>query len=245
LTNAYKQFVLENLQEGGILYIVDCQKKHPVTKVDDRHYFPKPTEEMPESEWGFEPTLQEDLLELAQKHGFKLRSIVFDEPETLSPLVADLYRSWYKERGMKGNQLLVGTFFLMDPYWTLKTGTVPFWLAFNGQPSADYLNGYLEKSAPYEDIYMMPFSHGIDGMGLAPEENLRTILSKAINKGAFIGAEPGKYPYDFGIYARFEKDLQKKLTTRIPDGEKLRIDQLDEFVQHSKGKYEVEWKKII
>ncbi|MEX2592331.1 MAG: hypothetical protein WD426_06125 [Anditalea sp.] len=281
LTSAYKQFILENLKEDGILYIVDCRKKHPVTKVDERHYFqfgglggtsideyingsddvkhflqrvgskhkkwdcPKPTGEMPESEWGFEPTLQEDILELAQKHGFKVRSIVFDEPETLSPLVADLYRSWYKERGITYNQLLVGTFFLMDPYWTLKTGSVPFWLAFNGKPSADYLNEYLKKAAAFENIYLLPFSHGIDGMGLASEEYLRSILSHARSKGEFIGAEPGKYPYDFGIYARFEKTLQKKIATRIPDGEKLRIDQLEKFIQHSKGKYEVEWPKLL
>src|SRR5690606_22064882 len=146
---------------------------------------PLPTLDMPESEWGFEPALQEDILELAQKEGFKVISIGFDEPEALSPLVADLYRFWYKERGMGNNQLLVGTFFLMDPYWTLKTGSVPYWLAFNGQPSADSLNAYLELAAPFDNIYLMPFSHGIEGMGLAPEEYLKSILSKASNKGEF------------------------------------------------------------
>src|SRR5690606_6673715 len=100
---------------------------------------PKPTLDRPESEWGFEPSLQEDILAFAQQNSFGVVSLVFDEPEDLSPLVADLYRTWYKERGISTNQLLVGTFFLIDPYWTLKTGSVPYWLAFNGKPSADLL----------------------------------------------------------------------------------------------------------
>src|SRR5690606_30097193 len=130
--------------------------------------------------------------------GFKVKSIVFDEPETLSPLVADLYRSWYTEREVSYNQLLIGTFFLMDPFWTLKTGCVPYWLAFNGKPSAEYLKDYLDKSEAFENIYLLPFSHGIDGMGLASEEYLKSLLSRAQKKGEFIGAEPGKYPFDFG-----------------------------------------------
>lgn len=281
LTSAYKQFILENLNENGILYIVDCQKQHPVTKVEERHYFqfgglggttieeyingsdsvkhflkevgskhekwdcPPPTEDMPESEWGFEPTLKEDLLQLAQNHGFEVRSVVFDEPEALGPFVADLYRSWYKERGITYNQLLVGTFFLIDPYWTLKTGSVPFWLAFNGKPSADFLKKYLEETEAYENIYLLPFSHGIRGMGLASEEYLKSILSLARNKGEFIGAQPGKYPFDFGIYARFEKDLRKKVPTRIPESERLRIDQLQGFIQQTAGKYQVEWHQLL
>lgn len=281
LTNSYKQFILENLREDGILYIVDCRKKHPVTKVDERHFFqfgglggtsieeylnggdgvrqflqkvgsklekwdsPKPTGQMPESEWGFEPTLQEDILELANKHHLKIRSIIFDEPEALSPLVADLYRYWYEERGINYNQLLIGTFFLLDPYWTLKTGSVPFWLPFNGKPSADFLKKYLESSEAFENIYLLPFSHGIVGMGLASEEYLVSILALASNKGEFIGAEPGRYPFDFGIYARFEKSLQKKIATRISVEEKLEIGQLNEFIRQSKGKYEVDCEDLL
>src|SRR5690606_28133124 len=232
LTEAYKKFILQNLNKDGTLYIVNCRKKVPVTKVADRHYFqfgglggttveeyingsvrvkdflnrmgseydkwdcPQPTGEMPESEWGFEPTLQEDIVDLAQKHGFRVKAIVFDEPETLSPLLADLYRLWYKEKGINHNQLLAGTFFLIDPYWTLKTGSIPYWLAFNGKPSADYLKSYIEKTAVFENMYLMPFSHGIEGMGLASEEYLQSILSHARDRGEFIGAEPGKYPFD-------------------------------------------------
>lgn len=281
LTNAYENFILENLNDDGTLFIVNCRKRNPVTKVDERHYFqfgglggttieeylngsdgvkeflkkvgskfdkwdcPRPTGEMPESEWGFEPTLQDDVLELAKKHRFKVKSIIFDEPETLSPLVANLYRFWYRERGIADNQLLIGTFFLMDPYWTLKTGSVPYWLAFNGKPSAEYLKEYLDKSEAFENIYMLPFSHGIDGMGLASEEYLRSLLSRAQKRGEFIGAEPGKYPYDFGIYARFEKDLQKKIHSRVPQDEKLTIGQLEKFLQQANDMYEVEWMNLV
>ncbi len=280
LSEAYKKFIRDRLEEGGTIYIVDCRKMNPVTKVDERHFFqfgglggttineylngsegvkrflqrmgskyekwecPTPTHEMPESEWGFEPALHDDIMELAQKEGFRLKSVVFDEPENLSPFVADLYRSWYMERGITYNQLLIGTFFLMDPYWTLKTGSIPFWTAFNGKPSADYLKEYLEKTPAFNNIYMMPFSHGIDGMGLASEDYLRSILSKALDKNEFIGAQPEKYPCDFGIYARFEKDLQRKISTRINLSEKLDISWLAEFIKFTTGNYNIEWKDL-
>lgn len=77
---------------------------------------PKPTDKMPESEWGFEPALQEDIVDLTRRHGFRAKRIAFDEPEDPSPLVAELYRLWNRERGISHNQLLIGTFFLIDPY---------------------------------------------------------------------------------------------------------------------------------
>ena len=38
------------------------------------------------------------MLRFARERGYRVRRIVFDEPEALSPLVADLYRWWYRAR---------------------------------------------------------------------------------------------------------------------------------------------------
>src|SRR5438552_951498 len=43
----------------------------------------------PEAEWGFEPALRADVERLAQRHGWRIRRLVFEQPEALSPLVAD------------------------------------------------------------------------------------------------------------------------------------------------------------
>src|SRR5690606_19361875 len=39
LDDHYKKFMLQNLEENATIYIVDCRKSWPVTKVDERHYF--------------------------------------------------------------------------------------------------------------------------------------------------------------------------------------------------------------
>ena len=52
------------------------------------------------------------MLRFARERGYRVRRIVFDEPEALSPLVADLYRWWYRERGLPSDRLLVESFIL-------------------------------------------------------------------------------------------------------------------------------------
>jgi hypothetical protein len=61
---------------------------------------PPPDADRPEAEWGFEPALGEDVERFAADRGYRVRRIVFDQPEDLSPLVADLYRDWYRRRGL-------------------------------------------------------------------------------------------------------------------------------------------------
>ncbi|WP_243146641.1 hypothetical protein [Scytonema sp. UIC 10036] len=46
---------------------------------------PAPNGRLPESEWGFEPALREDVEQFAREHGFRIRRIVFNHPQDLSP----------------------------------------------------------------------------------------------------------------------------------------------------------------
>lgn len=202
---------------------------------------PQPDAEQPESEWGFVPSLAEDAAGLARDRGNQVQRIVFDEPEDLSPFVADLYRWWYGQRGLPSNKLLAEMFFLTEPYWALRTGAVPFWLAFNAQASANRLKQYLQETKPFDEIYLLPFSNGVDGIGFASEKELKSILALARQKGEFLGATPGKYPFDFGLYARYEKALKAKISTRYPTEDKLSIHQLYNFIEQSVGKYKVTW----
>ena len=73
----------------------------------------------------------------ARERGYRVRRIVFEEPEHPSPLVADLYRRWYEERGLPANRLLIESFILLEPYWALRTGSVPFWTKFNMEPDLE------------------------------------------------------------------------------------------------------------
>ncbi|RDV14189.1 hypothetical protein DXT99_15465 [Pontibacter diazotrophicus] len=211
------------------------QNKSPVEKWDA----PDPDGDIPEAEWGFEAALRDDVYRFARENGFQVQRIVYQEPEDLSPFVADLYRWWYRQRNIKPNTLIADMFFLMEPYWTIRTGSVPFWLAFNAKPSTDFLNQYLQHADSYDNIYILPFSHGVKGVGLATKEDLETVLAHAKKKGDFLGSDPDLYPYDFGTYAKYQKEIQEKITSRYPLDVALTLPQLHDFSSFAKGRHTV------
>jgi pimeloyl-ACP methyl ester carboxylesterase len=201
---------------------------------------PQPDGESPEAEWGFESALRDDVLRLAQERGYRVRRIVFDEPEALSPLVADFYRWWYRERGLPGDRLLVESFILMEPYWALRTGSVPFWMVFNTEPSAAALERYMEVTEPYDDIRLMLFSHGADSVGVVPITRWRSILARARKSGDFVGVDQKKFPRDLATLVRYYTQV-KKIPARYPLPGPLTLERLDTFLEREGHRYEVEW----
>jgi hypothetical protein len=133
--------------------------------------------------------------------------VSFDGPAALSPLVADLYRWWYRRRGTPADRLLVESFVLLDPHLVLAAGLVPYWSEFPVEPSADALERYLDGAEPYEEILLTLFQHGTDGVGVAPVERWRRILGMARRHGAFLGVDPRLHPRDFGSFGRFHRQL--------------------------------------
>jgi len=192
---------------------------------------PAPTGESPEAEWGFEPTLRADIESFARERGYRIQRLVFREPEHLSPFVAELYRWWYKERGISANRLLVESFILLEPRWTLRTGSVPFWMKFNMEPSLNWIEKYLESADPYDEIYLILFSNGVEAVGLPPIDRWRTIFNYARKRGEFIGMEENKFPRNFATLIRYYTDLQRQISSRYPLPGALTLEQLDKFIQ--------------
>jgi hypothetical protein len=201
---------------------------------------PEPDGERPEAEWGFDPILRADIERFARDRGYRVRRIIFEEPEDPSPLVAELYRCWYEERGLPTTRLLVESFILMEPWWTLRTGSVPFWMVFNMEPSAQALEHYLEGTKPYDHIHLMLFSHGVDSVGLAPIWRWRSILTRARKHGNLVGVDEGRFPRDFAAFVRYHADL-KKVPTRYPMPGSLPLVRFDEFLDRAGYRYSVRW----
>lgn len=168
---------------------------------------PVPDTESPEAEWGFEPELLEDLRTLAQREGWRLVRLSYAEPETLSPAVADLYREWYTRRGIPVRRLLVESFMLVEPYWALRTGSVPFWMVFNKETSLAALKEYLDATASYPEIRLTLFSHGVESVGLAYPEQWRSVFDYAGESGDFLGVDPSVFPRDFAVFARTHQEM--------------------------------------
>ncbi|RUR76008.1 hypothetical protein ACF3DV_26305 [Chlorogloeopsis fritschii PCC 9212] len=202
---------------------------------------PTPDGDRPEAEWGFEPSLRNDIKNFARDRGYQIRRIVFQEPEHLSPFVAELYRHWYKQRGMLANRLLVESFILLEPMWALRTGSVPFWMKFNMQPSLEWIENYLENTDPYDEIYMMLFSHGVDAVGLPSIESWRQVFRRARKRGEFIGVEEDKFPRNFATLIRYYTDLKRVIPSRYPLPGSLTLEQLDRFVQETGDRFPVNW----
>jgi hypothetical protein len=201
---------------------------------------PAPNGLRPEAEWGFEPALRDTVFQLAEARGWKVRRLVFEEPEHLSPLVADLHRWWYRQRGIRTNRLLIGSFLVQEPYWALRTGSVPFWMKFNMEPSAEWLEAYLKEREPFDELRLMLFAHGVDAVGLPPIERWRSILAMAKGSGEFVGVDETEYPRDFATYARYH-DQVKKIPSRYAIPGPLTIGQLDRFLDDHGDASPVAW----
>jgi hypothetical protein len=205
---------------------------------------PQPDGDRPEAEWGFEPALRDDVERFAREHGFRVERIVFEEPEHLSPFVAELYRWWYHQREIPANRLFVESFIVLDPYWTLRAGAVPFWLKFNMDPSYEWLEHYLDTSDPYDYINLTLFSHGVECVGLSPIERWEELLKRARKEGSFVGVDKEKFPRDFGVYARYSNRLSE-IPARYPIPGPLAISQMERFIREEGGRFPVQWKSFI
>lgn len=171
---------------------------------------PMPNEHAPEAEWGFDPALLEDLQTLAQERQWRLVELRYTEPEALSIPTANLYCNWYAQSGGSApKRLLVDSFLLNDPYTTLSLRAVPLWLLFGVEPSAALLERYLEQHLGFEEVDLMLFSHGTEGVGLATIARWKEALEKAHCRTRLVGVDASRYPRDFAVFSRYAKHLAR------------------------------------
>jgi hypothetical protein len=273
---AYGEFIRSTLEPGGTIFIVDCARRWPATKVQSRHVFqfggmgavtpdeyhhgseriaeflerygsgirawdpPEPDGDYPEGEWGFDQKLAEDVELFARGAGYHVRRITFEEPEDVSPLIADLHRWWYAQMGHAADRLLVETFLLMEPYWTLRTRSVPLWLKFTTDISADRLERYLDEALPFNHIDLMLFQHGVRSAGLVPVERWRRLISHARRSARFVALRPERHPSSISTYIRYLDSL-KRIPERHPLPAPLRLAEVDSFLATAATGHPVRW----
>jgi hypothetical protein len=275
LGEAYESFIRESLPPGGTVFLVECRRAWPTTRVGERHVYqhgavggateeeflrggervegylrrygsprkrwdsPEPDGENPEAEWGFEPALRESVERLARQEGYRVRRILFEEPEDPSPFVADLYRRWYGERGIPTGRLLIESFIMLEPHLAIRTGSVPLWTVFPTEPSLERAERYLDRVIPFEEIRAMLFSHGVESVGLPPIARWREVLKRARRYGGFVGVDEGKFPRDYAAFIRYNTELRKVRPLYPPAP--LSLEELDAFLEEAAGRYPVRW----
>jgi hypothetical protein len=280
LGEAYERFLLDHLEPGGTIVLVETEVRWPVIRVSDRHVFQpgatggiepeeylhgservrdylerydshrrswdygEPNDEAPEAEWGFEPALRDDVMAFAERNGFQVERLRFVEPEDLSPAVADLYRWWYEQRGLKPIRLLAESFILMEPTWALRTGSAPYWTKFSTEPSAQKLEAYLDESGPWEELMIMLFPHGTEGAGLADIERWRQVMHKA-GAGRFLGVTEDAFPRDFaGLKNYYESLVAVGERFPLPD-HPLSLDAVRDFLAERRERLDDESSPVL
>ncbi len=262
LGKEYERFIKESLPRGGTIFVIDCQRKWATTRVDERHLFqlgslggikeresfpgkgdvPAANEPAPEAEWGFDAVLYKDIERLAREGDYRIKRIIFEEPEQPSPFVAELYRWWYRRRRIISNRLLAGSFLLLDPFWTFRTGSVPFWMKFNTEASANWLEKYLNTSDPYDEIFLMLYAQGVDSAGLPPAGRWKRILARAAKRGELLGTDRKRATPDFGTFIRHYLDLKNRIPARYPIPGVLSIKMLESFIEEKGEKFTIRFK---
>jgi hypothetical protein len=272
---AYESFILERIEPGGTIVLVDCERRWPSTAIGPRHFFqlggagsvtpeeyrrgserverflaahgsdrrrwepPAHEADRIESEWGFDPVLGDDVARFASRHGYRLVRLAFEEPEHLSPPVADFQRELLRERGLPGDRLVGALFFLLDPWWTARTGSVPWWSLFNTESSARCLEEYLDGAEPYDEIRLMLLSNLVEAVGLAPPAEWERIAARARRTGGLLGVTAREFPNDLATIGRYQRAL-KRIPSRHPVPAPVPLSRFQRFLG-ARGGYRVTW----
>jgi hypothetical protein len=186
--------------------------------------------EREEAEWGFVEELGADVERFAERRGFRVRRVVFDDPQDLSPLQAELYRWWYGRLGRPADLLLAQTFNLVQPYWALRTSSVPFWLTFNMKPDQAALEEYVRAHDGYRRSHLVVLSNAVEAPGLVQAAEWEQTLSDLTGDGGLLGTDENKYPRDFGTFVRHVRDLRRTIERRFPLPASLSLEEFDEFL---------------
>ncbi|HVL49920.1 MAG TPA: hypothetical protein VM754_00260 [Actinomycetota bacterium] len=199
---------------------------------------PEADEEVPEAEWGFDTELLDDIRRIARERHYRVVRMRFPEPQAMSPVVADLYRWWYRERNIPTNRMICESFIIMEPYWMLRTGSVPYWMEFNMEASLKSVHSYLDKTDPFDEIGLMLFNHGVEAVGLPTISEWETVFDRATKKGYWIGADPKEFPMDYAQFAKYHTDIQK-IPSRYPMPGPLTLGQFEDFFHRRSDQYDV------
>jgi hypothetical protein len=197
--------------------------------------------EGPEAEWGFDPSLYEDIERIAKEGGYTVKRITYEDPDHPSPFVSELYRWWYKQRRILSNRLLIGTFTRLDPYRTLRTGSVPYWTRFSSEAQVKMLEEYLKDHDRYDEIYLMRYIQGIEGIGFAGAGRWQQVLASAAKKSEVLGYGYETDSIDHALMTGLNTELENAIASRYDVPGPLGFGAFSGFIREARDKFRVKF----
>lgn len=228
LPPAYRSFITSRLAPGGTIFIVGCRHPWPALRLSDRHFFQagghggigpqailerhglagEPGWEMqPESEWGYDDALTDDIAEFAASQGLRVVRLLFDEPQALSAPVARFFRDHVVHRPRR--RLVVTSFNMLAPAHVLRTGSTPYWSVFNDTGSLANLEHFLRTEEPFDEIAAFLFQNGVAAQGQATAKAWQDVLHAASPCGRLVGVRLDQHPFDFAAFDRYRRAMKE------------------------------------
>ncbi len=103
-----------------------------------------------------EPELERDLRRVTTATGRPVHRVLYPGPDVLSACVADLYRDWLRDSGRDGDECVVETGRLIDPWRVLTAGLVPYWCESAARPAVDAAEWWLAGSGGFAAVTVLP-----------------------------------------------------------------------------------------
>lgn len=253
LPASYERFLERQLAPGAPIFLVNDESTWKVTRVSDRHVFqsggrgglgpddylamphtPEANDVAPEAEWGSDPSFTRAVREWAAENGHPVVEVRLDGPQEAAHPVAQLLRSWTRDRGGAGDRLIVPSFVLGDAWRTIDLGLVPFWTYFGVQSALESLRFHLEHCTQYSQVNVLLFQHGADSPGVVYPEDFEWVIRQSGAKPRMIALRTDISPRDIGAMGRYNSVLAKEPSANLPF-RSLDVDTVIEALEHTVG----------
>jgi hypothetical protein len=182
----------------------------------------------PESEWGSEPELAEDLERFARREGYRFVRVSMDEPRDFAHLTFHAYQRLFADCGIEPQGVLIEMFTQYDPVSVLRGGLLPLWLVFNTEDSLAVLKDmrrHFPEGRPVFFSALVTLSRTPD---MVPWDAWADALEGLDWRS--IGARAARYPEDLIALWRWQESL-KAWVRHHPsaDPAPLPVEDLDEL----------------
>jgi hypothetical protein len=153
-----------------------------------------PLEPGPESEWGSEPGLAEELEDFCKEKGIQFLRIRMPEPHDFSRLAYLSFEALISQAGDEPAGVLIEMFSQFDASTVMKTGLLPVWLVYNTPDSLAFLIKMRSRFPSGKPVFFAPLSTFSITPDLVPWEEWVTALAGLDWRN--IGTRPSHYPAD-------------------------------------------------
>lgn len=172
----------------------------------------------PESEWGSEPGLLEDLETFCKCEGYHFSPIRFDDPNQFSRLAFQAYREFLTNQGIVPGGMVIEMFSQFDAGLVHAGNLLPIWLIFNTKDSLRYLKTMLPEIPGGLPVFFSALSTFSKTPDLVPWADWESALRGYAWINA--GARPTHYPADAAALLDWWKPIQawSQAHGRMPAG---------------------------